>query len=134
MIGDKRYVSFTPEEEFFAKGCYGIEGRREIPTLGPTDKNDFLTLLFAEARKNIADEVAVFAPEKEKYEAVMDEIKGIVDAIETDEDATAAAACLQNLDHALTSKKEASALLKAKVTSLGLVWNKNEGVYKPKEK
>jgi hypothetical protein len=64
----------------------------------------------------------------------MAEVSAIIDDIETAEDATAAVACLQNFDHALTSKKETSALLKAKTTSLGLVWDTKEGVYKPKEK
>jgi hypothetical protein len=133
MLGGKRCIEFTPDEGFFAKGCYGIEGRREIPALGPNDKNDFLTRLFAEARKNIADELAVFAPEKEKYEAVMAEIAAIVDGVKTVEEANAAVAAIQGLDHALTSKKEASALLKTKVTSLGLAWSKSENSYKPKE-
>lgn len=130
MVGNKRYISFTPEQEFFAKGCYGIEGRREIPALGPNDKNDFLTKLFEEARKNIAAEMEAFAPEKEQYEVVMAEIAEIIEAIKTVEDANAAAANIPKLKHALTSKKESSAMLKTKTISLRMTWDKANNTYK----
>jgi len=131
MIGNKRYITFTPEEEFFAKGCYGIEGRREIPILGMNDKNDFLTRLFAEARANIAAEVEAFAPEKERYETVMAEVYEIIDGITTVEEANAAAVSIPAFKHALTSMKEASAMLKAKTAELGFVWNKAQKTYQP---
>ena len=53
MIGNSRVVTFTPTQEFFAKGCYGIEGQYSIPTVGANEKNDFLTNLFEKARANI---------------------------------------------------------------------------------
>lgn len=133
MIGTRRILSFTPESEFFAKGCYGIDGQREVPAIGPNDKNDFLTRLFEEARKNIEAENEAFAPIKEQYDAVMIEVNKIIDGIETAEDATAAAASLPKLDHALTSKKEALGLLTAKASALGLVWVKADKVYKQAE-
>jgi hypothetical protein len=133
MIGNKRYITFTPSEEFFAKGCYGIEGRFEIPTLGPTDPNDFLTKLFEKARANIALESAAFAPEKERYEEVMDEVARILAGVNTAEDATKAASDIPALKHALTSKSEASALLKAKVDGLGLKWSAEKKAYVAKQ-
>jgi hypothetical protein len=132
MIGGKRRLDFTPDEGFFAKGCYGIEGRREVPAVGPNDTNDFLSRLFAEARGNIAAEVEMFAPQQEKYETVMTEVSEIIRAINDKADADAAAAKILGLDHALTSKKEASALLKNKTSSLGLIWSKKYGEYVPK--
>jgi len=51
----------------------------------------------------------------------------VVDAATANE----AVAAIQNLDHALTSKKEASALLTAKTGELGLKYSK-EG-YVPRE-
>ena len=133
MIGTRRTINFTPTDEFFAKGCYGIEGAREVPAIGPNDKNDFLTRLFNEAKANIASENEAFAPVKEQYDAVMVEVNNIVNAITTVEEANAAAQTLPTLDHALTSKKEASAMLNAKATELGFVWDKTAKAYKVPE-
>lgn len=133
MIGTRRILSFTPETEFFAKGCYGIEGQREVPAVGPNDKNDFLTRLFEEARCNIEEDNKAFAPIKEQYDAVMIEVNKIIDSINNAEDATAAALSLPQLEHALTSKKEALGLLTAKATALSLVWDKAAKKYKSME-
>ena len=133
MIGNNRVVSFTPTQEYFAKGCYGIEGQFTVPTVGPADKNDFLTTLFEKARANIAAEVEAFAPVKDQYEKAMEDSTTIIDAITTAEEATAAVESIQKLDHALTSKKEASALLSAKTKELGLKWDKQKKQYVPAE-
>lgn len=133
MIGNSRVISFTPTQEFFAKGCYGIEGQFTVPTVGPADRNDFLTTLFEKARANIAAEAEAFAPVKEQYDKVMEEAKSIIDAIKTAEDATAAVESIPKLEHALTSKKEASALLAAKAAELGFTFDKKEKKYVPAE-
>lgn len=133
MIGNSRVISFTPTQEFFAKGCYGIEGQFTVPTVGPADRNDFLTTLFEKARANIAAEAEAFAPVKDQYDKVMEEAKAIIDAIKTAEDATAAVESIPKLDHALTSKKEASALLAAKAAELGFTFDKKEKKYVPAE-
>lgn len=130
MIGNKRTISFTPEQEFFAKGCYGIEGRKEIPALSPTDKNDFLTRLFEEAKENLKKESEVFLPVKQKYEEVMEQAKDIVEAAQTADDVNKAVEELQKLDHVLTSKKESALLLHEKATSLGLTYDKTSKTYR----
>lgn len=133
MIGTRRILTFTPEAEFFAKGCYGIDGQREVPTVSANDKNDFLTRLFEEARGNIEADNEAFAPIKAQYDAVMIEVNRIIAGINNADDATAAAIELPKLEHALTSKKEALGLLTAKATALGLVWDKADKVYKQAE-
>ena len=129
MIGNNRVVSFTPTQEYFAKGCYGIEGQFTVPTVGATDKNDFLTQLFDKARANITEEAKAFEPVKEKYDAVMEEARAIIDAIQTTEDANAACEQIQQMDHALTSKKESSAMLAAKAKALGFTFDKKTKKY-----
>lgn len=129
MIGNNRVVSFTPTQEYFAKGCYGIEGQFTVPTVGASDKNDFLTQLFDKARANITEEAKAFEPVKEKYNAVMEEARAIIDAIQTTEDANAACEQIQQMDHALTSKKESSALLAAKAKALGFTFDKKSKKY-----
>ena len=130
MIGNRRVVSFTPETEFFAKGCYGIEGQREIPTLTrPTDQNDFLTRLFDEARANIEADNDAYAPMRKQYDETMAAVHQALDAITDAQTATDAANFIAGLTHALTSQKEARALLKDKTDSLGLKYSKEAGGY-----
>lgn len=131
MVGTQRMICFTPEQEYFAKGTHGIIGRWAIPDLAMNDPNDFMTKLFAAARENIAKEKDLYAPQREIYDTAMVEIKKIVDGVVDAETANTAVEDIQNLDHALTSKKEASALLAAKTGELGLKYSK-EG-YVPKE-
>lgn len=130
MIGNDRVVCFSPEQEFFAKGCHGITGRYPVPQLGTTDKNDFLTRMFEQAKANIAAENEAFALQKEQYDTVIAQVKEIIDGVADIESANAAAAQIPTLEHALTSKKEASALLKAKADALGLKYTKEGYVAK----
>lgn len=133
MIGTRRIISFTPTDEFFAKGCFGIEGQREIPSLGVNDKNDFITRLFDEARANIEADNATLAPMLEQYEKVMMDAQCIIDSIETVEQANEALKTLPTMKHALTSKKEVSAMLSTKTSELGFVLDKKAKVYVLKE-
>lgn len=133
MIGTRRVISFTPETEFFAKGCYGIEGQREIPTIRQTDTNDFLTRLFEEARSNIEADNEAFAPVREQYKQTMQSVRDALDAVTDAQTATDAASYVASLTHVLTSQKEARALLKEKTDSIGLKWNKETGKYEAQE-
>lgn len=113
IINGKRYICFSPEQEYFAKGCHGITGRLEIPELSPTSANDFMTRLFEQAKANIAAEAEVFAPQKEAYETAMVAGSAIIAGIVDADSANAAMPEYQNIKHALTSRKE-----------LGTLWNK----------
>ena len=131
MIGSQRVICFSPEQEYFAKGTHGITGRWPIPELNETSPNDFMTKLFDTARSNIAKEKDCYAPLREKYEAVMDQINAIINEVTDAQTANQAVSKILELDHALTSKREASAMLTAKADYLGLKYSK-EG-YIPKE-
>ncbi len=124
MVGNKRVLSFTPEQEFFAKGCHGISGRREIATLSMSDKNDFLTRLFNEARANITAEAEAFTGVKEKYDAAIATGREIVNGITDAETATAALPLVKGITHALTSEKEIGVMFKTKVKELGLFYDR----------
>lgn len=131
MIGDRRVIGFTPTQEYFAKGCYGIDGVRDVPTLtGPDTENTFLTELFNEARATIAAENEFYAPQREQYNMVMIEAKTLIDGIETPDQATEAGAQIKSMPHALTSLAEIRAMFKSKIAALGFVWDKETGAYK----
>lgn len=124
MIGNQRVISFTPEQEFFAKGCHGIKGQYVIPELGPEDKNDFITKLFDRAKANIDAENEAFAPIREAYDKAMIQVKDILESVADVDTANAALEALPKLEHALTSKKEASAMLAEKAKSIGLAYDR----------
>ena len=129
MIGEDRFVCFSPEQEYFAKGCHGITGKIRVPALRTEDSNDFLTRLFAQAKANIAAEDEAFAPIREKYEKAMVRVAELVEGVRDLVSADAALAEIPKLDHALTSKKEASAMLREKAASLGLKYSKEAGCF-----
>lgn len=131
MIGSQRMICFSPEQEYFAKGTHGITGRWAIPELDDSTPNDFMTRLFEQARGNIAKEREQYEPLRKQYEEAMENVRIIIDNVVDAETAGAAAHTIPELNHALTSKKEASALLKAKTDALGLKYTK-EG-YVPRE-
>lgn len=120
MVGNQRVVCFTPEQEYFAKGCHGIKGQLVVPELGPNDENNFITKLFDKAKANIAAEAEAYAPIKAQYEAVMETVRKMVDTVTDAESADKVSADIQALAHASTSLKESSKMLKDKAASLGL--------------
>ena len=129
----RRYLGFTPTEQYSAKSAYGIKGLVEVPELKDGEPNDFLTKLFAKVRENLNAESTSLAPQKEAYDRAMLEARLIVDGVETPDDVSEAAKAIKALNHALTSEKEATALLKAKLAALGIVWNKQAKQYEFKQ-
>lgn len=130
MIGRDRVISFTPEQEFFAKGCHGITGKRKIPDL--TDDrvpNDFMTKLFEEARQNIAKEAEAFAPVREKYDAAIAAASEIIGGITDAATANSAAGKMKEIEHALTSQVEIREMYRQKIRELGLVFDREAGLY-----
>lgn len=127
--GKKRIITFSPTEESFGKGCYGIRGEIEIPELAAGVPNKFLSDLFDKARANIAKEQAEFGSMKLVYDETLAQGASIIASIKDAETATAAVAKLGNLKHALTSKAELSGKLQAKVKELGLKWDKTVSAY-----
>lgn len=129
----RRYLGFTPTEQYSAKSAYGIKGLIEVPELKDGEPNDFLTKLFSKVRENLNKESNELAPQKEAYSKAMVSAKFIVESVQTPEDVADAAKSIKGLEHALTSEKEATALLKARINELGIVWNKQTKQYEFKQ-
>lgn len=133
IIGDRRVIGFSPTQEYFAKGCFGVEGIRDVPPLtGPADENTFLTDLFNEARATIAAENDFYAPQREQYAKVMIEAKQLIDAIDSPAKATEAGNTIKTMNHALTSLAEIRAMFKAKIGALGYIWDKEAAEWREK--
>lgn len=125
----RRYLGFTPTEQYSAKSAYGIKGLIEVPELAEGEPNDFLTKLFTKVRANLDAESKALAPEKTKYEAAMVEAREFISNVEKPEDVSECVKAIKNIDHALTSEKEATALLKARIAELGIVYDKATKAY-----
>lgn len=129
----RRYLGFTPTEQYSAKSAYGIKGLVEVPELADGDPNDFLTKLFAKVRENLAKESAALAPQKSAYDEAMDAAKDICASVNAPEDVAEASKAIKSLPHALTSEKESIAMLKARLAELNIVWNKTTRAYEYKQ-
>ena len=130
----QRYLGFTPTEQYSAKSSFGISGLVAVPELKEGDANDFLTKLFTKVRQNLANESAALAPQQSKYDAAMADAKMICEAVKTPEDVPEALKYIKGIEHALTSEKEAKAMLKARLDELGIVWDKTAKVYRYADK
>ena len=127
MLGTQRTICFTPEQEFFAKGTHGIHGKHLVPILTDEVPNNFMTNLFKAARQHIVAEKDYFVPLQQQYDETMAKVKEVIENVVDAETANAAVDSILNLPHALTSKKEASALLKQKTDALGLIYSREGG-------
>ena len=125
----KRYLGFTPTEQYSAKSAYGIKGLIEVPELKDGEENNFLTKLFAKVRANLAAESAALSPEKEKYDIAISIAKKMVDSVNSPEQVQEVFEGLKRLDHALTSEKESTAMLKARCKELDIVFDKTKKAY-----
>ena len=130
IMNGKRYLGFTPTEQYSAKSAYGIKGLVEVPELKDGDPNDFLTKLFSKVRDNLAKESKTLAPKKDAYAEAMAEAKSICECVNAPEDVAQAAQAIAGLTHALTSEKEAKAMLKARIAELNIVWDKATKTYR----
>jgi len=133
IMNGKRYLGFTPTEQYSAKSAYGIKGLMEVPELKDGEPNEFLTKLFAKVRENLAAESKSLAPQKELYNIALLEAKRICNEVNGPEDVEEAAKAIKAMTHALTSEKESMAMLKARVSELGICWDKAKKAYVYKE-
>ncbi len=131
ILNGKRYICFSPEQEYFAKGCHGITGKWEIPELGPDGINNLMSRLFETAKHNIAEENELFAPQKEKYEAAMEQGKALIATVVDVDSANEALPAFQEIEHALTSKKELMAMWNANAKAHKISYDRALGSYVP---
>lgn len=129
MMGNKRMIGFTPTDEYFAKGCFGVHGIMTIPELSNGIKNTFFTDLFNFAQDNINKEMAQYNTEKSSYDAVMEEGMKYINDIDEPKSAEIAREKIKTMEHVLTSKVELQAAFKERLKTLGLKWIKEENKY-----
>lgn len=119
-----RMIGFSPTDEYFAKGCFGISGTMPVPQLQPGQPNVFLANLFQAAQQRISEEAQIYQGEKDTYHAAMDQGKAAIDTVVDPDTAKEASALIAELSHALTSRRELRALLSKKLKEQGIQYNK----------
>ena len=124
----RRYLGFTPTENYSAKSAYGIKGLIEVPELKDGDPNDFLTKLFAKVRANLACRVRP-SPLRRKPMTRHGMFRKVIADIKTPENVMSTVQLIKVTKHGLTSEKEAKAMLKARLEELGIEWSKTEKAY-----
>ena len=125
----KRYLGFTPTEQYSAKSAYGIRGLIEVPELKEGEPNDFLTKLFAQVRKNLDAESKALAPQQEEYKEIMEAAKRVCSEITKPEQVAGSKEALMKLPKALTSEKEVKAMFNKRLKELNIVWNSAAKAY-----
>ena len=129
MMGSKRVIGFTPTEEYFAKGCFGVSGVMEVPILKDGQANTFLTDLFKSAQASIDLEMERYSEEKAAYAAAMETGFAAIAAVEDPESAKTAQDAIEGIAHALTSQAELRAAFRRRLKEAGLKWDKEAGAY-----
>ena len=129
MMGNKRMIGFTPTDEYFAKGCFGVRGVMQLPELKPGQKSTFLTDLFRKAQEDINAQAAIYSNEKAAYDAAMKAGHAFIALVGDPETALKAREELGKIEHALTSAAELGAEFKRKCKDLGLKYDKETKAY-----
>ena len=132
IIGNKRYLCFSPTQEYSAKSSYGIKGMIEVPELEEGDQNVFLMSLFERVKDYIAKESEAFKPQKEAYDKAMFEGKALIETVKVPDDIQKTLDTIFKMEHALTSEKELKALLKTKMAELNITYNPETKAYEQK--
>ncbi|NBI10214.1 hypothetical protein D1641_09345 [Colidextribacter sp. OB.20] len=127
----KPVIGFTPTDEYFAKGCFGISGEIQVPVLHPGQPNVFLTDLFHSAQQRISEEAQVYQAERDAYQAAMSAGKEMIERVIDPETARDAAKDITDLEHALTSKTELRTLFMRRLKDQGIVIK--NGAYEKEE-
>lgn len=122
--GGKRLLGFTPTEQYFAKGAYGIKNIVEVPNLEDGDKNNFLTKLFSDVRNGLQSETDKLGEEQKNYKELMTAASEFINQVSKVEDIKQCVDYIDGLPNYLTSNKELKDMLKKRCAELGFVWDK----------
>ena len=125
MYGNKRTISFTPCEKYYAKNTCNMPGVIELPITvndngDAIGENNFMCSVLDNyhARLNANKELT------SQYEALVDLIDGNIADIHNAEDANNFIKWVSGISHVYNSKAVAQNRFQAKVKELGLVYDK----------
>jgi len=128
-----RMIGFSPTDEYFAKGCFGIAGTMPVPALQSGQPNLFLTNLFQTAQQRISEEAKMYQGERDTYTLAMEQGKAAIETVADPDTAKAASDVIAGLSHALTSKRELRTLFNKRLKEHGIQYNKDTDCFEEVE-
>lgn len=129
IIDGKRYLCFSPTQEYSAKSSFGVSGMVEVPELSEEDQNSFLDKLFTKVKDNMSKEAAASQKANVEYENIMAQGLAIIAEISDAASIQPATEKIKKIGHVLTTKAELQHALKARIAELGLKWNSEKKCY-----
>lgn len=125
ISGNKRTISFTPTDRYYAKNTCDMPGAIEVPVLidedgNLTGDNNFFGLVIKRYHDRIESNIA----NNRKLEDLRLLIEGNVGEIKNAEDANRTVEWVNGLDHVYNSKAIAGRLIAARAKELGLKFDK----------
>ena len=128
-----RMIGFSPTDEYFAKGCFGIAGTMPVPALQPGQPNLFLTNLFQTAQQRISEEAKMYQGERDAYTLAMEQGKAAIETVADPDAAKAASDVIAGLSHTLTSKRELRTLFNKRLKEYEIQYNKDTNCFEKVE-
>lgn len=130
ISGNKRTISFTPSDRYYAKNTCDMGGLIEVPVLidekgNLTGDNNFFGTVIRKYHERIEANIA----NNRKLEDLKGLIEGNVADIHNAEDANRVVEWVNGLEHVYNSKAIAGRLIAAKAKELGLKFDKVEKKY-----
>ena len=125
MRGGKRSISFSPNDNYYAKNSLGLPQYIEVPEA--IGENKFLTDLIVEGNKRRIEKEE---QEGKQYVAVITEITSIIQ--DKTKDVNAKMAAIKQLNHIFDSKERAWKALQLIAEHEDMIYNKENGVWEPK--
>ncbi len=135
LIGEERTIAFDPNERYYGKNSCGMAGKVKLPKLLDnkgelTGNNDFMARVTTAYQQRQMESIK----KSGDFEQLCDMIAERVATIENAKDANDFVAWVGGLQHIYNSKVVAQTKFAAKVTELGLIFNKSEKTYSDPEK
>ena len=129
-IGQSRTISFDPCDKYYAKNTCNMGGIIKLPILTDKDgnavgENKFLCQVIDAYQARQQHNIELTS----QYEALCDTIRSNASEIVDAQSANDFVAWVKSLHHLMNSKAVALSALSAKVTQIGLTFDKKQGAY-----
>lgn len=129
-IGNKRTISWTPQEKFYAKNTCNLPPMQEIPVIIDaqgkiTGHNDFMSNIFENYDKYLKQESST----RKEYDELISEIEGEVACISDAEQANSYVLSMKDKKQIWDSNAHAKSLITDRCKELGLKFNKTTKKY-----
>lgn len=129
-IGNKRTISWTPQEKFYAKNTCNLPPMQEIPVIIDAQgkiigHNDFMSNIFENYDSYLKQE----SNTRKEYDELISEIEGEVACISDAEQANTYVLSMKDKKQIWDSNAHAKSLITDRCKELGLKFNKNTKKY-----